>query len=645
MFKLRVGKDELTKVNLNSFIVAATLAIGMSIAYFVFQPGFSGIFMMDDEPNLSALNMGGGVTTLTHLLQFVFSNDSGALGRPLSMLSFLIDDQYWPGDPAIYKKNNLYIHLLSGFMVFLLSRLLLNAFNTKNTNYISLITTLVWLIHPLHASTVLYVIQRMTLLMSLFSLCTMFFYFLGRVELYKNTRKAFIYFFISGLFAIFAVASKENGILVLAYIFVIEVTLLTNLPRTKLFNFLYKLLIIGPLVMLACYFIYNWDGVLKGYSNRDFSLYERLLTESRVLIDYLSKIIAPRPGQGGLTNDDIAVSVNFYSPLTTIPALLMNSGLILLGLWARKRHCMLAFGILWFYMGHILESSFIALELYFEHRNYLPMVGPIITIVYYVVMLFENVALKGRLFICSLGMIFFLGCSLITFQSSTIWGEPSVLFRVWAKEHPKSPRAQRIYGQLLGVEGDYEQAIKQLIKTNRLFPTDIGVLIDALNISCAHRLDQPFSLSFLKEKIATATFNDGLSYYIERMFNLVTESRCEYITAEVLIEIIDLLIPLPRMSGETRAMILLVKAKLYIEKKDLNRAMLSLDVAYSYYPKPVLPLLQCKLLLSAGLIEEAYPFFKKAQVNTESYILKNIALKSEIEELKVKFNLLGVGTE
>ena len=633
------------KVNLNSLIVAVSLAIGMGIAYFVFQPGFSGIFMMDDEPNLSALNMGGGVTTLTHLLQFVFSNDSGSLGRPISMLSFLIDDQYWPGDPALYKKNNLYIHLLSGFIVFLLSRLLLIAFNAKNTNYISLITTLIWLVHPLHASTVLYVIQRMTLLMSLFSLCTMFFYLLGRVELSKNTRKAFVYFFVSGLFAIFALASKENGILVLAYIVVIETTLLTSFPKTKVFSFLYKLLIIGPLVILACYFIYNWDGVLKGYSNRDFSLYERLLTESRILIDYLSKIIAPRPGEGGLIHDDIEVSVNLYSPLTTIPALLLNGGLILLGFWARKRHCMLAFGILWFYVGHMLESSFVALELYFEHRNYLPMVGPIIAITYYIVVLFERVALKGRLFICSLGVMFFLACCLITFQSSTIWGEPSVLFRVWAKEHPNSPRAQRIYGQLLGVEGEYEQAISQLIKTNRSFPADVGVLIDALNISCFHGLDQPFPLSFLKGKIAVARYNDGLSYYIDRMFNVVTESRCEYITAEVLIEIIDQLIPLPRMSGETRAMILLVKAKLYIEKKDLNQAMLTLDKAYSYYPKPVLPLLQCKLLLSAGLIEEAYPFFKKAQENTESYILKNIALKSEIEELKVKFNLLGVGTE
>ncbi|WP_250657344.1 hypothetical protein [Alkalimarinus coralli] len=641
-----MNKNRSLQLNLHTLIVAVLLVVGIGITYLVFQPGFSGIFMMDDEPNLSALNIGGGVTSVTHFLQFVFGNNSGVLGRPIAMLSFLIEDQYWPGDPALYKRNNLYIHLLTGFLVFLVSRLLLTLRRPNiNNNYIALIATLIWLVHPMHTSTVLYVVQRMTLLMSLFSLFAIFFYLLGRLELTKNTIRAYQYFFLGGICAVLSVASKENGVLVFAYIIVLELTLLRGRPKTKVFSYLYKLLIFGPLILLFCYFTYNWGGILKGYLNRDFSLLERLLTESRILIDYLYRIIVPRSGGGGLVHDDIVISVGLFSPFTTILSLLFNGCLIALALWARKKHSMLAFGILWFYAGHLLESTFIALELYFEHRNYLPMVGPILASSYYVAVFFERSMIKGRLFISSLLVMFFVISSLTTFQSSTIWGEPSILFRVWADEHPRSSRAQRIYGQLLGAEGEYKKAIEQLIKTNRDFPADAGVLIDALNIACRNGLEQPFSPSFLKERIAISRYSDGLSYYVDRMFNVVIESKCDYVSPEVLSDIIDQLVPRPRMSGQTRANILLLKAKLYIEQKDLNGAMLTLDEAYRYYPKPALPLLQSKLLLSAGLIGESFQFFKKAENDVKNNELKNIALKAEIEELRTKFHLLGIGID
>ena len=88
------------------------------ICFLVYYPGLSGIFLVDDKVTLQSINNQGGVTDWNSLLSFIFSNRSGPSGRPFSMLSFLIDDQAWPGDPASYKYTNIMIHILCGLCIF-----------------------------------------------------------------------------------------------------------------------------------------------------------------------------------------------------------------------------------------------------------------------------------------------------------------------------------------------------------------------------------------------------------------------------------------------------------------------------------------------------------------------------------------------
>ena len=80
----------------------------------------------------------------------------------------------------------------------------------------------------------------------------------------------------------------------------------------------------------------------------------------------------PNLAEMGLHHDDFVISKTLLSPWTTLPAI---AGLLALAVGAlvlRKKHPLITFGIVFFFVAHALESTIIPLEIAFEHRNYLP---------------------------------------------------------------------------------------------------------------------------------------------------------------------------------------------------------------------------------------------------------------------------------
>src|SRR5690606_15482615 len=91
-------------------------------------------------------------------------------GRPLSMLSFIINDFSWPSSPWPFKYTNLLVHLLVGVVIFGFARSLGQS-RTKPVrgDFVALVAMSAWLLHPMQLSTSMLVIQRMTQLSALFT--------------------------------------------------------------------------------------------------------------------------------------------------------------------------------------------------------------------------------------------------------------------------------------------------------------------------------------------------------------------------------------------------------------------------------------------------------------------------------------------
>jgi len=589
--------------------------IGASLV--VYWPGLSGGFLFDDFDSLKSLNHNNGVTNLTTALQFIFSNKSGALGRPISMLSFLINDQYWPGNSWSFKYTNLMIHIICGLLILQLVLRLLPCTSLPHQYHLWVagFVSALWLLHPLNLSTTLYIVQRMTQLMTLFTLVGLLLYCAGRTRMGKQTREGVLLMTLGlVVFGALATFSKENGVLILLYIAVLEYTLFRHLPKSPAHRKWFTIFVVMPVVLFLGYIIKSIPGYLNIYESRDFTLIERLLTEARILIDYLYQILLPQIKGTGLIHDDIVLSQGLLTPVSTLFSLILIIALVVAAFRLRIRHPILSLAILWFFGGHILESTVIPLELYFEHRNYLPMVGPLLAVGYYLAILvdkFPRTRVQTVLKTAPLLLLIFSG--LLSYQSAKAWGNTVDLAAVWAYEHPDSLRAQRVYGQILGKLKQYDAAIKVLETTYRKYPEDIGLPIAMLEYACAGGFPPQYSVKDIVERVEDAKFNGGLGVFIQDFIDTTVNNNCNAVSRHDIHKLLTAMESVPGMKGTAMAQLLLLHSNIYVQERQLSPAIELLDKALMHRKASIIPIKQAKLLASAGLYDEALKYLQIAR--------------------------------
>lgn len=599
--------------------VAAFFLLALLATVVVYWPGLGGIFLLDDNINLFRFNFFNGVTDWHSFLFFVFGNTSGALGRPVSMAAFLLDDQYWPGDPATFRYTNLMIHLLTGVFIFaFIERLLRLAKNSvPHRPWIAAFVAAIWLLHPFNVSTTLYIIQRMTQLSALFTIAALYSYIHGRERISVSPYRGLFWLsfalFPLGLLALF---SKENGVLLLFYIIALEATLLNGVPRSPLFNKWLLALVAFPAAIVVSYFVIRWNGYIAGYGSRSFDLSERLLTEAHVLMNYLFHIAIPTTRGIGLIHDDFPLSMGLFSPVSTLYSLLFIGAGLMFALIFRARYPLAAFAILWFLIGHSLESSFIPLEIYFEHRNYLPMVGPLLALIYgifYVAGKSASYPLLQKA-ILSLPILFTLSFGLLTSTWTPVWSNPLLLFTVWAQEHPDSQRMNRVYGQALAIGGRHEEARRVLLDAYSRWPEDIGLLLEATIASCRLREPPPATHSELLEGVRRARSNGGHVTIAKRFIKEFLDNEdCPWFSRDELHRLLDRLTHVEGMSSVGKTELLMFHADIYITERRLEPTMELMDEAAALYAHPVVPARQARILASAGLYDLALDHVETAK--------------------------------
>lgn len=454
--------------------------------YFI---GLDSGFYLDDFGNLSGL----AEVEQHGFLYYIFSGAAGPSGRPLSLLTFALQYPAWPDNPVAFKAVNLALHCANGILVWLISARLIALLEPDRVRrrLFVFFTTALWLLHPLQLSTVLYVVQRMTLLSALFTLAGIWAYLCYRDEVIQRPGpRAYLKFMAPVALCLpLSILAKENGILLLLYIIVIEKTLYASRGAAGLKNGLLLALAL-PLFALLAYLLRDLDGLLTSYEFRSFTLPERLLTQPSVLLVYLKHILLPVYGAFGLYHDDFPVSAGLLAPPYTLPAIAALLLLFLAGLGFRKSAPVFGFAALWFLAGHALEASFVNLELYFEHRNYLPLLGVLFGFNYLLLKF-----IKRRQYRLSAGLAGLVYCALVMgafYLEATLWSEPRLQALEWVKNHPASERALTSLAYEYADSGQYDQMIEVYTRLEQLKPDHIYPAIVKLWIeSCAGQRAAP----------------------------------------------------------------------------------------------------------------------------------------------------------
>lgn len=462
------------------YAVFVILALATSLCYW---PGLSGPFLFDDLPNILA-NTRLHITELNWdtILGAITSIDSGPLKRPISMASFALNHYFFGLSPFAFKAINLFIHILNAAALYVLALLLLENINKRETHSISpkftfwlaAAATLLWTIHPLNLSSVLYIVQRMTSLSALFTVLGLIGYCIGRNRLIEGDKHGLFIAIASVIFfGVLAVLSKENGVLIFAYALVIEI-FVYQLKTAKSIDPLYKKALVtfflAPIVVGLIALLLYGDTILrlKNYEIRQFTLAERLMTESRILWFYLRLIAAPVLSELGLYHDYIPISLSLTQPLSTLISIVGLLTLTVVGVIVRNSLPILSFAIFWFLAGHSIESSVIPLELAHEHRNYLPMYGPVLATSYYLLYLAnkpDSLKLWTGLFIIILGLF-----GAATAARSHTWSNDFRMKLKQLQDHPYSARANSDMAILLHSNRRFDEAEKMFKRAASIDP-------------------------------------------------------------------------------------------------------------------------------------------------------------------------------
>lgn len=410
-----------------------------------FWPGLSGDFILDDADNIqhnTALHL--ETLDLASLEQAAYSFVPRGGLRVLPELTFALD--YWRGglNPAVFKRTNLAIHVLTTLALIGFFRSLLGSlgWSRQHATLAAAAMALVWAIHPLQVSSVLYVVQRMQTLCTLFIVLALWAWLRMRLAQMDGSRSR-QYGFLAVLCWMLALASKEDAALFPAYTLLLEVTILRFRAANPLLEKVLRrgyagAFFAGLLIFLLWAVPHYWSW--GAYDTRDFNSVERLLTQGRVLAMYLGQIVWPVPSHMPFFYDNFEISRKLFQPATTLPALALIAALLASAWWLRERRPLYAFGVLLFFAGHFMTSNVIGLELAFEHRNHLPLIGAVLAVTDLLIALTGRLA-AHRLVLALVCMLMLSVLGVGTWARASVWGNPTLFAEQAPQLAPDSPRA------------------------------------------------------------------------------------------------------------------------------------------------------------------------------------------------------------
>ena len=469
--------------------------------FWIYSPGQFGPHVLDDRGSL--LSLENLKDNRSYAKDYIFGDKSGDLGRPVSMASFVFEKLYFDRGVVGQKRTNILIHLLNGVLVVWVMWLLFREKDYPYPEFIALLMGACWLLAPLNVSTVLYVVQRMAMLAATFMLAASvsFIYWRGSISKRKHVVTGAL---LTCCFCLMALFSKENGILIIVLLPLMEILYFRNDASLSGSASFYKsnFFFLGAITLCAIFlFGYMWADIEAGYeiAGRSFNLTERVLTQSRIVWDYVGQTFFPEVNRMGVFHDDYVVSTSLFKPIETgfsvLAWIFVATILAVLCKW-RWGAC-LAFAGLWFLVSHSLESTILALELYFEHRNYFPGIGLFLLLGSMTGMLLKRWKTLSSAILVWL-VLYLLYLALQTSSQVQVWSNAALLRLNNVAFHPESARAnEEISIHLAGV-GAIEGALRyhgRAVSHNSRESED-DARIRELGLYCL--TDQPFPIELLE---------------------------------------------------------------------------------------------------------------------------------------------------
>lgn len=389
---------------------------------------------------------------------FLETKNTKRLYRPLSSFSFALNYYFGQYNLPGYHLVNILIHSVTAFVLYLTILLMLNILNTDNwedKKNIAGLATLLWAVHPINIQAVTYIVQRMASLAAMFYIIGIWSYLKFKNQSSKNHWGKFKFLILSLLSFFCATLSKENAAIFPLCILFIEFFLFDGYKKVKKhpqYSFLiFAIPILLIFISTVLFYDIKWlDSFISGYDFRPFDLKQRVLTESRVVLFYISQLLYPIPSRFSIEHYFV-LSETIINPISTLLCIIIIIFLIVIAFCLHKKNSLIGFSILFYFIHHIIESTIWPLELVFEHRNYLPSLFfflPVSIGIFKGINFYKKRShtLHYLFTIFTTMLIFLFGMS--TYIRNSEWGTSKSLWESASKRAPLSTRPYNNLGYL-----------------------------------------------------------------------------------------------------------------------------------------------------------------------------------------------------
>lgn len=361
--------------------------------------------------------------------------------RFVANLSFAFQYAFTGLAPWSFHCINLLIHLLASMAVFGIARLLLRTPALRGTlepsqeNLFALAPALLFLTHPVQTQAVTYIIQRMTSLAALFYLAALWMYLKARLEDARHYRLVFLFMF-AALFTKEFSCTLPFAVLLTDFCFFpvsAEETVFKKIRRWLPF--------VVCLLVIPLTYALSSEQLARNMPTADAKTHrwDYLLTQFRVIRTYLRLVFFPA---NQCLDYDYRLSSGWGYPGTAW-AFSLLLGIFTSAVVLFKKHRILSFGILWFFLTLSPESSFFPIvDVIFEHRLYLPMFG----VSLFLASLLWLLAKSDRRFLAAL-LILSSVLSVMTYARNEVWKDPITLWRDTVIKSPLKGRPYFLLGK------------------------------------------------------------------------------------------------------------------------------------------------------------------------------------------------------
>ncbi|WP_018868622.1 MULTISPECIES: M48 family metallopeptidase [unclassified Thioalkalivibrio] len=616
-------------------VALATALLAVGSLYALALPGY---WLFDDWPNLVGLDH---VDDYHSALRYILSGEAGPLGRPVSLLTFALQADAWAENPETMLRVNFAIHLLAMVAVFFLASGLTKlrpTLSVERAFWIGALTAAIWGIAPFLATTHLMVIQRMTSLSGLFVFAGLALFVWAHV---LNNRTGRFLSLIGGLGVATALAalSKENGALLPLLALLI---LLAWIPRERWLRGLWERSVIVCLAVIPSLFILGYLGLdlfdtlrAGDYGNRrEFTVAERLMSQPVILLDYLRQLLIPRAIAATPFMDHIPASRGLLDPPITLVAMAFWLALAGAAIWLRQIAPWFLFGLTFFLLAHVLESTFIGLELYFAHRNYVPAFGLFFALVYLVFTLPAQYLRAGLIALIAYALL----SAIVLFQVTANWNDKRVNAEMWIDYNPHSVRGTQLLVQQLNASGEHMAARELLERIAKKRP-EIALLQIQRTNNCIGAVEEfPNILNEVLTKLAsTPRYRPIGPIELHRLSQSKEPSPlCPPRDHAVLIKLSNALLDNPAFSDRdfSKSQLLIARAFAQVHLGEKAKAVEDFHESVRLHPDLEIAFRSLSLQANLGDYEGAFAFLEELEANVPNDPLRHVAWRSRISEFR-----------